>query len=163
MEEHRHGRNGFIRYIEGMPRVYHENQQKVRVLGRGTHPGCLSHRLNSDGIPLHCRKYPVRHDMLHLGKIGIYILYFTMSDAVLAKYEDKGTCNLIVMSCSICSIWSYGGAEVSRPGTTMSLGSAEGSHRGTLGSMGLSSGAMGRGEIEYEGRDGKRDATRRVL
>ena len=71
------------------------------------------------------------------------------------------------MSCSICSIWSYGGAVVSSPGMLMSLGSEAGSHRGALGSIGLNSGAIvEESKGMREGRSETRprsDASRRVL
>ena len=84
-------------------------------------------------------------------------MFFINSVSILGyvAHEGKETCSLIVMSCSICSIWSYGGAVVSRPGTRMSFGSAAGSHRGAFGSIGLSSGA-----ISKDGGPG--NATRRV-
>lgn len=39
----------------------------------------------------------------------------------------------MVISCSICSIWSVVEASVSSPGTTMDAGSGFGFHRGGLG------------------------------
>lgn len=47
------------------------------------------------------------------------------------------TCSLMVISCSIWSIWSFMGALVSSPGTTMEAGSVDGLHRAGLGSMGV--------------------------
>lgn len=133
----------------------------------GSHLGCLPHRLRPHRILLHRRKYPVRHDMLNLGEVRVYVLHAWVSTLSQRKYGAERTCNLIVMSCSICSIWSYGGAAVSRPGMTMSFGSGIGSHRGSLGSMGLRSGAILR-MIDEETRqpedkeDGSWDASRRV-
>ena len=79
-------------------------------------------------------------------------MFFINSVSILGygAHEGKETCSLTVMSCSICSIWSYGGAVVSRPGIAMSFGSAVGSHRGDLGSIGFSSGAMQEGQSEVE-------------
>ena len=47
------------------------------------------------------------------------------------------TWSLMVISCSIWSTWSFMGALVSRPGTTMEVGSVDGLHLGGLGSMGV--------------------------
>ncbi len=75
---------------------------------------------------------------------------------MLLQAED--TCSLIVMSCSICSIWSLTEALASRPGTTMSCGSADGSHLEPLVSIGLRSGAIVRVRVRRveEGRDERR-------
>lgn len=48
----------------------------------------------------------------------------------------------MVINCSICSIWSFTEAEVSRPGTTMSLGSVVGCHLADFGSIGFKGGVI---------------------
>jgi hypothetical protein len=42
----------------------------------------------------------------------------------------------MVISCSICSIWSVVDASVSKPGITIDAGSGFGFHRGGFGVMG---------------------------
>lgn len=88
-------------------------------------------------------------------------MFFINSVSILGyvAHEGKETCSLIVMSCSICSIWSYGGAVVSSPGTTISFGSAAGSHRGVFWSIGLSSVDMDGVMLEGTRQDA---STRRV-
>ena len=45
------------------------------------------------------------------------------------------TCSFIVISCSICSIWSVVEASVSKPGITMVDGSSAGFHLSGFGGM----------------------------
>lgn len=75
---------------------------------------------------------------MDLGEILINVLNFRQTCCIFKLWRFPSlTCSLIVISCSICSIWSVVDASVSKPGIKMVDGSSAGFHLSGFGGMGL--------------------------